>query len=96
MSWYGTGEVALPLGGPFHSRRLAIVSSQVGKVAPSHRPRWTHGRRLSAALALLDDPALDLLLAPAIEFDVLPARLADLLASKGDARCPLIRYPAAR
>ena len=94
LSWYGAGEVAAPLGEAFHSRRLRLVSSQVGKVAPSHRPRWTHRRRLAAALALLDDPALDVLLAPAIDFDELPARLPTLLAADGDARCPLIRYPA--
>ncbi len=96
LSWYGAGEVAVPLGEAFHSRRLRLVASQVGKVAPSHRSRWTHGRRLAAALALLDDPALDALLAPAVDFAELPARLADLLAPEADARCPLIRYPAAR
>jgi 3-hydroxyacyl-CoA dehydrogenase-like protein len=96
LSWYGAGQVAAPLGEAFHSRRLRLVASQVGKIAPSHRTRWTHGRRLAAALALLDDPALDVLLAPAIDFGELPARLADLLASNGDARCPLILYPAAR
>ena len=53
-----------------------LVSSQVGKVAPSHRPRWTHGRRLAAALALLADPALDALLAPAVAFEDLPATAA--------------------
>jgi NADPH:quinone reductase-like Zn-dependent oxidoreductase len=95
LSWYGAGEVAAPLGEAFHSRRLRLVASQVGKIAPSHRPRWTHGRRLGAALTLLDDPALDVLLAPAIDFAELPARLADLLAPNGDVRCPLIRYPAA-
>ena len=40
LSWYGSGEVAAPLGEAFHSRRLRLVSSQVGKVAPSHRVRW--------------------------------------------------------
>ena len=94
LSWYGTGEVAVPLGEAFHSRRLRLVASQVGQVAPSHRSRWTHQRRLAAALALLDDPALDALLAPAIEFGDLPGRLPELLAPIGDARCPLIRYPA--
>jgi len=96
LSWYGAGEVAVPLGEAFHSRRLRLIASQVGQVAPSHRSRWTHGRRLAAALALLDDPALDLLLAPAIDFAELPRRIPALLAPTGDARCPLIRYPAAR
>jgi threonine dehydrogenase-like Zn-dependent dehydrogenase len=94
LSWYGAGTVAVPLGGAFHSRRLKLISSQVGKVAPSHRPRWTHRRRLTAALALLDDPTLDVLLAPATAFDDLPARLPTIF-SDSDARCPLIRYPEA-
>jgi len=95
LSWYGTGDVAAPLGEAFHSRRLRLVASQVGKISPSHRSRWTYQRRLAAALALLNDPALDVLLAPAIDFAELPTRLPALLAPTGDARCPLIRYPAA-
>ena len=91
LSWYGAGEVAAPLGEAFHSRRLRLVSSQVGEVAPSHRPRWSRGQRLAAALELLADPALDHVLAPATPFAELPARLADLLGG-ADARCPLIRY----
>ena len=91
LSWYGAGEVTAPLGEAFHSRRLRLVSSQVGEVAPSHRPRWSRAQRLAAALELLADPALDNLLAPATPFAELPARLADLLGG-ADARCPLIRY----
>jgi NADPH:quinone reductase-like Zn-dependent oxidoreductase len=94
LSWYGAGDVAAPLGEHFHSRRLQLLSSQVGKVSPSHRPRWTHAQRLAAALRLLDDPVLDALLAPAIAFDELPARLPAIF-SDSDARCPLIRYPEA-
>jgi NADPH:quinone reductase-like Zn-dependent oxidoreductase len=93
LSWYGSGHIGVPLGEAFHSRRLRLISSQVGKVAASHRPRWTHQRRLSAALALLDDPVLDMLIAAAVDFGELPARLPALLAADGDARCPLIRYP---
>ena len=92
LSWYGSGEVSVPLGGAFHSRRLRLISSQVGKVAPSHRLRWNYARRLAAALALLDDPVLDGLLTPAVPFEELPVRLPALLAADGDASCPLIRY----
>jgi NADPH:quinone reductase-like Zn-dependent oxidoreductase len=96
LSWYGTGEVAVPLGEAFHSRRLRLVASQVGQVAPSHRSRWTGARRLAAALDLLADPVLDGLLAPAVPFENLPARLTEILGSRADARCPLIRYPGAQ
>jgi NADPH:quinone reductase-like Zn-dependent oxidoreductase len=95
LSWYGAGDVAVPLGEAFHSRRLRLVSSQVGKVAPSHRARWSHGRRLAAALALLNAPVLDALLAPALSFENLPAQLAAVFASDSNGVCPLIRYPGA-
>src|SRR5262245_9355028 len=95
LSWYGTGDVVAPLGEAFHSRRLRLVSSQVGSVAPSHRPRWTRRRRLMAALALLEEPVLDTLLAPSIAFDDLPAKLPSILGYDSEGTCPLIRYPAA-
>jgi NADPH:quinone reductase-like Zn-dependent oxidoreductase len=95
LSWYGADDVAVPLGKAFHSRRLRLISSQVGNVAPSHRARWSRRRRLAAALALLTDPALDALLAPAIAFRDLPSRLPDILAPTSGILCQLIRYPAA-
>ena len=92
LSWYGAGEVSVPLGAAFHSRRLRLVSSQVGNVATSHRARWDFFRRRAAALALLDDPALDALLAPAIAFADLPARLPDILGPASGVLCQVIRY----
>jgi threonine dehydrogenase-like Zn-dependent dehydrogenase len=94
MSWYGSGEVPVQLGGGFHSRRLKLISSQVGQVAPSHRPRWTHKRRLAAALDLLRDARLDALLAPAIDFADLPAKLPAILDASSNVLCQLVRYPA--
>ncbi|MCS6779809.1 MAG: zinc-binding alcohol dehydrogenase [Geminicoccaceae bacterium] len=79
LSWYGAGATPVPLGGSFHSRRLRLVSSQVGEVAPAMRPRWPHRRRLAKALDLLADPALDVLLDEAVPFDEAPARLPELL-----------------
>jgi NADPH:quinone reductase-like Zn-dependent oxidoreductase len=93
MSWYGDAAVAAPLGGAFHSRRLRLISSQVGKIAPSHRPRWSHGRRLGAALALLADARLDALLAPAIAFADLPRRLPGILDAGSGILCQPIIYP---
>ena len=92
LSWYGAGDVPVPLGEAFHSRRLRLVSSQVGQVASSRRPRWSTRRRLAAAVALLSDPALDQLIAPAISFRDLPAGLASVLDPQSDVVCQLIRY----
>lgn len=92
MSWYGAGTVGLPLGGAFHSRRLKLISSQVGQVAPSRRPRWNHKRRLAAALALLNDPTLDALLAPPVAFDDLPAQLPLILKPGSGVLCQIVKY----
>jgi threonine dehydrogenase-like Zn-dependent dehydrogenase len=98
LSWYGAGDVAAPLGEHFHPRRLRLQSSQVGRVAPSHRSRWTHARRLALALALLGDAALaaafDALVgAPEddVVFEALPARMAAIVGGAG-APLPLVRY----
>ncbi len=59
LSWYGDRGVELPLGEAFHSRRLVLRGSQVGAVAPARRGSRTHRDRLTLALTLLADPALD-------------------------------------
>jgi threonine dehydrogenase-like Zn-dependent dehydrogenase len=92
LSWYGDTEVSVPLGGAFHSRRLKLVSSQVGKVAPSHRATYSHRRRLEAALSMLDDPRLDVLIAPAVRFEELPSRLPRVLAPDSGVLCQRIDY----
>jgi threonine dehydrogenase-like Zn-dependent dehydrogenase len=92
LSWYGTQDVKVPLGDVFHSRRLKLISSQVGKVAPSRRPRWDYRRRLAAALALLQDPALDALLAPPVAFADLPARLPGILTPESGVLCQVVSY----
>ena len=92
LSWYGAREVKVPLGGAFHSQRLKLVSSQVGHVAPSHRATWSYRRRLEEALRLLDDPALDALLGPAVAFADLPKKLPDILNPTSGVLCQLVRY----
>ena len=93
LSWYGDAPVTVPLGGAFHSRRLRLISSQVGRIAVSHRSRWTHHRRLAAAVALLADPCLDALLAPEVGFSDLPRRLPEILDARNGVVCQLISYP---
>ncbi|MBX9588630.1 MAG: zinc-binding alcohol dehydrogenase [Hyphomonadaceae bacterium] len=93
LSWYGSKPVEVELGGAFHSRRLKLVSSQVGMVSPSRRPRWDYRRRLSAALRLLAEPALDALVKEEIAFDEAPKRLPQILAPGTHGLAPVIRYP---
>jgi 2-desacetyl-2-hydroxyethyl bacteriochlorophyllide A dehydrogenase len=93
MSWYGAKPVQVELGGAFHSRRLKLVSSQVGMVSPGRRARWDYRRRLTAALSLLDLPALDALVAEEIAFEDAPKRLPQVLAASAQGLAPVIRYP---
>ena len=93
LSWYGDKRVEAPLGGPFHSRRLRLVSSQVGQIAANRRSRWTYRRRLEAALNLLTHPALDALVAEEIAFAYAAAALPALLDHYAPALAPVIRYP---
>jgi 2-desacetyl-2-hydroxyethyl bacteriochlorophyllide A dehydrogenase len=81
LSWYGTDAVTVNLGAAFHSRRLRIISSQVGHVAPSQRSRIKHRDRLERALSLLDDPALDVLVSASVPFQDLPDALPRIWSS---------------
>lgn len=92
LSWYGDRTVDAPLGGPFHSRRLTLVSSQVGSVAASRRARWDTRRRMALALELLADPRLDALVSGESSFDELPTLLARLATSPAGTLCHRIRY----
>jgi threonine dehydrogenase-like Zn-dependent dehydrogenase len=92
MSWYGSQSVPLALGEGFHARRLTLKSSQVGSVAASQRSRWDAPRRMRLALALLGDPALDVLITGESSFDDMPNVMATLATAPGDTLCHRIRY----
>jgi hypothetical protein len=82
------------LGGAFHSRRLKLVSSQVGHVSPNRRPRWSHRRRVEAAVGLLAAmPALDALVAEEIAFEDAARELPRILGPGGQGLAPVICYP---
>jgi threonine dehydrogenase-like Zn-dependent dehydrogenase len=92
LSWYGDRQVAIALGESFHSRRLRLVSSQVGAVATPQRARWDRGRRLALALDLLADARFDVLLAPPVPFARLPEVMRELAAGPSEVMCQVIRY----
>lgn len=93
-SWHGAAPATLSLGGAFHSRRLSIVSSQVGALPPDRAPRWTFRRRLAKALDLLAArPELDRLISHEIPFGRAAEDLPPLLAPGADALCACLTYP---
>jgi len=92
MSWYGDRTVPLELGAAFHARRLSIVSSQVGRIAPAQRSRWDYRRRMQLALTLLREPVLDVLISGESGFESLPQLMTSLAAAPGNVLCHRIRY----
>lgn len=90
-SWHGDKNIAVPLGGPFHSRRLRLIGSQVGQLPTDRLPRWSYARRMSKALELLCDPALDVLISGETDFTALPEVYADILGAP-ETLCHRIRY----
>jgi threonine dehydrogenase-like Zn-dependent dehydrogenase len=89
-SWYGDAAPAVPLGEAFHSRRLRLIATQVGSVAPKMRGRRSHAERLATALALLENPAYDALLEGPTRFEDLPEAMPRILAPGG--LCHVITY----
>jgi threonine dehydrogenase-like Zn-dependent dehydrogenase len=92
MSWYGDAAVAAPLGGAFHAKRLRLISSQVGQVSPSRRPRWSFARRLDKALELLADPRHDALITEEVAFEDAPRELPRILAPGAKGLATVLRY----
>lgn len=92
LSWYGDKAVTAMLGRAFHSRRLRLISSQVGQVAASRRPRWTYARRMATAMRLLADPRLDALMGAELPFESLPETLPAVFAPGVSGLAPVIRY----
>ncbi len=90
LSWYGNRQIAVALGEGFHSRRLTLRSSQVGRIPPGRAPRWSYRRRLAKALELAADPALDVLFTSTSSFDELPAELPRVV--RGQGLCHRVAY----
>lgn len=93
MSWYGDRPVTLTLGEGFHSRRLLLKSSQVGRIPAHRQARWNYRRRLGLALDLLQAPEIDRLISGESVFETLPAVMTELARGHSDALCHRIRYP---
>ncbi|MBU2958465.1 zinc-binding alcohol dehydrogenase [Paracoccus sp. 1_MG-2023] len=90
-SWH-PAPVTIPLGGAFHSRRLRIVSSQVGRLPDTRNARWNYARRLRKAMELLAaDDRLDELVSGETAFRELPDRWTDII-NDAATLCHRIRY----
>ncbi|MFE3655326.1 zinc-binding alcohol dehydrogenase [Streptomyces sp. NPDC059165] len=94
LSWYGDRRVSLPLGEAFHSGRLVLRGSQVGRVSEARRSRRTYADRLALSLALLADPVFDALVTGECAFEELPSVMAGIAAGDLPGLCHRVRYGA--
>ncbi|MCW2736121.1 zinc-binding alcohol dehydrogenase [Nocardioides sp.] len=92
LSWYGDAPTTVSLGGSFHSGRLTLRASQVGRVAPARRDRRTTAQRLALALDLLHDDAFDCLLTGESPFESLPEVMPRLVSGALPALCHAVTY----
>jgi threonine dehydrogenase-like Zn-dependent dehydrogenase len=92
LSWVGARPATVALGGSRHAQRLTLRASQVGTVAPARAARWDHARRLALAVSLCADPRLDVLFAPDISFEALPAAFARLADPVDRTLCQRVSY----
>ncbi len=72
LSWYGTHNVSLKLGGAFHSLRKKIISSQVSHIATCQRSRWDYRRRKDVVFSLLQHSSFDAHITHHLTFSTLP------------------------
>jgi len=91
-SWFGDQTVGLPLGAAFHSRRLRLISSQVGMLPAIRRARWSHRRRLAKAVTLLADERLDQMITGEVAFENLARELPTLLQAGAAGLVTAVRY----
>ncbi|MFD7440097.1 zinc-binding alcohol dehydrogenase [Streptomyces sp. NPDC059909] len=92
LSWYGDRRISLPLGEAFHSGRLVLRGSQVGRVSEARRSRRTFADRLALSLDLLADPVFDALLTGECAFEELPSVLPRIAAGDLPGLCHRVVY----
>ncbi len=95
LSWYGDEPTSVHLGGSFHSARLSIRASQVGRVATPRRSSRSTSDRLALALRLLRDDAYDALLTGESPFEALPDVMARIASRELAGLCHTITYDPA-
>ncbi|MDI9888544.1 zinc-binding alcohol dehydrogenase [Streptomyces sp. HNM0645] len=94
LSWYGDRRISVPLGEAFHSGRLVLRGSQVGRVAEARRSRRSYADRLALSLDLLADPVFDALITGECAFEELPSVMPRIAAGELPGLCHRVVYDA--
>jgi len=92
VSWLGSREVRLRLGGTFHSGRKQLIASQVAHIPPYLRGRWDYARRTRLVFSLLRDAVFDEHITSTVAFEELPAFYEELCAGGAGGLSVAVRY----
>ena len=72
LSWYGTKNTNINLGGNFHKNRLRLIASQVSKLPLKMRGEYDYEKRKVLASTILRHDVFDQLLEKPIPFEEAP------------------------
>ncbi len=84
LSWYGTRQSTISLGGDFHYQRKRIISSQVGQIPANKSHRWDYSRRKELVVKLLANPVFEEHLTHDLSLEDCPSFFQNLRENK----CP--------
>lgn len=91
-SWYGRKRAAIDLGGFFHRSNVTLMSSQVSRIRPANRGRWTKDRRIGVAWEHLRSVHTERLVTHRIPFDDAASAYELLDDGPADALQVLLMY----
>jgi 2-desacetyl-2-hydroxyethyl bacteriochlorophyllide A dehydrogenase len=91
-SWYGRRKAPIDLGGRFHRSHVEILSSQVSRIHPRHRGRWTKGRRMTTVLRLLPELRPRTLITDTVPLDEAASVYRRFDEEDDDLLQPVFRY----
>ena len=92
LSWYGTRQATLSLGGHFHYGRQQIISSQVSHLPAQKAARWDFARRKAVVFRLLKQAGFDQHITQLIDLRDAPAHFHEIRSGYPPALGTAIRY----
>ncbi len=92
VSFYQEPATTLELGKEFHHKRVKLISSQVGGIAPEISNAWNRERRLQASLSLVERLQLEPLISHRVSFEDLPDMLATIDKDPGSCNSVIVHY----
>lgn len=92
VSWYGSKNISIELGGNFHYGRKRIISSQVSNIPAHKKHNWTFDKRKDLVFNLLQNPKYNEFITHEIQFEMAPAFFNKMRKNEISEFSTLINY----